>query len=165
MNPNQVNLFISQVFYIALVIMNYQEKVEIAKAANVIVASNDPRFNYQFIKKQEHIDKFDETPDIVFMDRYDYSIKRDEGDDMNLPSLCPFSLASCQNNLEDMEAFYAAKFPRLPSEYHGILARYSSGELLTKKEVKNGIKKAKKKNIELPVGLSVAQGDHTLHFD
>ena len=145
--------------------MNYQEKKEIAKAANVIVACNDPRFNYQFIKQQEHIDKFDETPEIVFMDRYDYSIKRDEGDDMTMPSLCPLSLASCQNNLEDMEAFYAAKFPRLPSEYHGILARYSSGELLTKKEIKNGIKKAEKKKIEYPVGLSVAQGDHTLHFD
>jgi len=152
-------------FFIVLDIMNYQEKAEIAKAANVIIASNDSRFNYQFIKKQEHIDKFDETPDIVFMDRYDYSIKTDEGDEMNLPSLCPLSLASCQNNLEDMEAFYAAKFPRLPSEYHGILARYSSGELLTKKDVKNGIKKAEKKKIELPVGFSVAQGDHTIHFD
>jgi hypothetical protein len=144
---------------------SYQDKQEISRAMNVIIASNDNRFNYQFIKHQDHIDKFNETPDIVFMDRYDYSIKRDEGDDMHLPSLCPLSLASCRGNLEDMEAFYAAKFPRLPSEYHGILARYSSGELLTKKDVKNGIKKAKKKHQELPVGLSVASGDHTLHFD
>jgi len=45
-----------------------------------------------------------------------------------------------------MEAFYAAKFPRLPSEYHGILSRYSSGEILTKKQVKNTIKRANKKD-------------------
>ena len=145
--------------------MNYQEKNEIAKAQNIIVASNDPRFNYHFIKNQEQIDKFNEVPDIIFMDRYDYSIKRDEVTDTHLPTLCPLSLASCKNNLEDMEAFYAAKFPRLPSEYHGILARYSSGELLTKKEVKNGIKKSIKKNKELPVGFSIARGGHTINFD
>ena len=144
--------------------MNYQEKQEISKAMNVIVASNDNRFNYQFIKHQEHIDKFNETPQIIYMDRYDYSVKRDAGDDMHLPSLCPLSLASCKGNLEDMEAFYSAKFPRLPSEYHGILARYSSGDLLTKKEIKNSIKKAKKKNKELPVGFSIARGDHVVDF-
>ena len=144
--------------------MNHQDKSDIAKAMNVIVASNDNRFNYQFIKHQEHIDKFNETPQIIYMDRYDYSVKRDAGDDMHLPSLCPLSLASCKGNLEDMEAFYAAKFPRLPSEYHGILARYSSGDLLTKKDIKNGIKKAKKKNKELPVGFSIARGDHVVDF-
>ncbi len=145
--------------------MNYQDKNEIKRAENIIMASNDYRFNYQFIKNQDNIDKFNETPEIIMMDRYDYSIKRDEGSDTKLPTLCPLSLASCKNNLEDMEAFYSAKFPRLPSEYHGILARYSSGQLLTKKDVKNSIKKSVKKNKELPVGLSVATGDHILNFD
>ena len=145
--------------------MNYQDKNEIKRAQNIIMASNDNRFNYQFIKNQEYIDKFNETPDIIMMDRYDYSIKQDDGSDTKLPTLCPLSLASCQNNLEDMEAFYAAKFPRLPSEYHGILARYSSGELMTKKEVKNSIKKSTKKNTALPVGLNVARGNHIINFD
>tara|TARA_Y100001938_G_C7992610_1_gene380290 strand:+ start:40 stop:477 length:438 start_codon:yes stop_codon:yes gene_type:complete len=145
--------------------MNYQEKNEIAKAENVIVASNDPAFNYQFVKTQENIDNFHETPEIYTMNRYDYSIKTDEGDDMKLPSLVPLSLASCKGNLDDMEAFYAAKFPRLPNEYHGILARYSAGQPLTKKEVKNSIKKANKKHQDYPVGLSIARKEHTLHFD
>ena len=64
-----------------------------------------------------------------------------------------------------MEAFYAAKFPRLPSEYHGILARYSSGQHLTKKEVRNTIKKSKKKDRELPVGFQIAKKDISLSFD
>ena len=145
--------------------MNYQDKAELKKAENVLVASNNPSFNYCFVKTQENIDNFHESPEIITMNRYDYSIKRDEGNDTKLPTLCPLSLASCKGNLEDMEAFYAAKFPRLPSEYHGILARYSAGQSLTKKEVKNSIKKANKKNQELPVGLSIARKQHVLHFD
>lgn len=152
-------------FLLLLDIMNYQDKNEIKRAQNIIMASNDNRFNYQFIKNDEYIEKFNETPDIIMMDRYDYSIKQDDGTDIKLPTLCPLSLASCHNNLEDMEAFYAAKFPRLPSEYHGILARYSSGELMTKKEVKNSIKKSTKKNTALPVGLNVARGNHIINFD
>jgi len=145
--------------------MNYQDKAELKKAENILVASNNPSFNYCFVKTQENIDNFHESPEIITMNRYDYSIKRDEGNDTKLPTLCPLSLASCKGNLEDMEAFYAAKFPRLPSEYHGILARYSAGQSLTKKEVKNSIKKANKKNQELPVGLSIARKQHVLHFD
>jgi len=142
-----------------------QDRAEISRARNILVAANDSRFDFQFVKHQEDIDNFEDTPMIITMDRYDYSVKSDEGSDTKLPSLCPLSLASCSNNLEDMEAFYAAKYPRLPSEYHGIMARYSSGEIITKKEVKNTIKKSKKKNKELPVGFSIASGEHTLIFD
>tara|TARA_R100001086_G_C11730661_1_gene229587 strand:+ start:114 stop:560 length:447 start_codon:yes stop_codon:yes gene_type:complete len=148
--------------------MDYQEKNELKKAANILIASNDYRFNYQFTKKQEKLEKMmegGEVPMMVPMHKYDYSLKIDEGSDLELPKLCPLSLASCGNNLEDMEAFYAAKFPRLPSEYHGILARYSSGQQLTKKEVRNTIKKSKKKNTELPVGLSIAKKNISLSFD
>tara|TARA_R100001460_G_scaffold24523_3_gene49252 strand:+ start:3066 stop:3512 length:447 start_codon:yes stop_codon:yes gene_type:complete len=148
--------------------MNYQEKNEIKKASNILIASNDHRFNYQFTKKPETLEKLieaGETPMMIPMNKYDYSLKVNDGDDYTLPNLCPLSLASCSNNLEDMEAFYAAKFPRLPSEYHGILARYSSGQLITKKEIKNTIKKSKKKNKDLPVGFSVAKKDISLNFD
>ena len=145
--------------------MNNQDRAEIKKAENVLIASNDPSFNYQFVKSQDNIDNFHETPEIITMNRYDYSVRKDDGDDLHMPSLVPLSLASSQHNLEDMEAFYAAKFPRLPSEYHGILARYSAGQSFTKKEVKNSIKKAAKKNQELPVGLTIARKEHTVHFD
>lgn len=148
--------------------MNYQEKNEIAKASNVIIASNDNRFNYQFTTKTEKLEEIMEagnTPVMIPMHKYDYSLKVDNGSDTKLPTLCPLSLASCGNNLEDMEAFYAAKFPRLPSEYHGILARYSSGQHLTKKEVRNTIKKSKKKDRDLPVGFQIAKKDISLSFD
>lgn len=145
--------------------MNHQDKCEIKKARNVLIASNDPAFNFQFVKNPEDIENFKEQPQIIPMHLYDYGIVCDKGDDMNLPKLCPLSLASCKNNLEDMEAWYAAKFPRLPNEYHGILARYSDGQLLTKKETKNAIKKSKKKNKQLPVGLQVASGNFTVDFN
>ena len=136
--------------------MNYQEKNEISKASNILIASNDWRFNYQFTKnpgQMETMQEAKETPIMIPMDKYDYAVKVDEGGDMQLPQLCPLSLASCKDNLDDMEAFYAAKFPRLPNEYHGILARYSSGQSITKKEIKNTIKTSKKKNTELYYSL------------
>ena len=145
--------------------LSNKDRSDISKARNILVASNDHRFDYHFVKNQDDIDNFDQTPMIITMDRYDWSVKSDEGDSNNLPTLCPLSLASCKGNLEDMEAFFAAKFPRLPCEYHGILARYSSGELITKKDVKNSIKKFKRKNKELPVGFTIASGIHTLNFD
>jgi len=148
--------------------MNFQEKNEIKRASNVLIASNDYRFNYQFTKNTEQIEQILEakdTPVMISMDKYDYSIKIDNGSDIELPKLCELSLASCRDNLEDLEAFYAAKFPRLPNEYHGILARYSSGKQITKKEVKNTIKKSRKKNIELPVGFSIAKKNISLNFD
>lgn len=148
--------------------MSYQEKNDIKRATNILIASNDYRFNYQFTKNSEHIENLleaKECPVIIPMDKYDYSLKVDEGGDLKMPTLCPLSLASCHNNLEDLEAFYAAKFPRLPSEYHGVLARYSSGQTITKKEVKNTLKKSRKKNTELPVGFSVAKKDISLSFD
>jgi hypothetical protein len=145
--------------------MNIQDRQDVKKAQNILMVSNDNRFNYQFIKNQDHIDNFEKQPVIITMDRYDYSLKRDEGTDLLMPTLCPLSLATSKDNLDDMEAFYAAKFPRLPDEYYGILARYSSGNLITKKEIKNSLKKSKKKNTELPVGMKIARGPVEVSFD
>ena len=148
--------------------MDYQSKNELKKATNILIASNDYRFNYQFTKNTENLERIFESGDspiMIPMSSYDYSVKIDEGNDLELPKLCPLSLASCKNNLEDLEAFYAAKFPRLPNEYHGILARYSSGNIITKKEIKNTIKKSKKKDRDLPVGFSIAKKNISLDFD
>ena len=68
-----------------------------------------------------------------------------------------FSLASL-SSLEEAELWYRQKYPSLPDEYHGIMARYSFWELLTKKELKNTYKKYKKKNKDLPVGLQIKTG-------
>ena len=148
--------------------MSYQHKNDLKRATNVLIASNDWRFNYQFTKNTKQLETLQEAkecPLMIPMDKYDYALKIDEGEDMKLPTLCPLSLASCKDNLDDLEAFYAAKFPRLPSEYHGVLARYSSGQSITKKEVKNHLKKNKNKKTPLPVGLSIAKKDISLSFD
>lgn len=137
---------------------------DIQKSRNVIIQSNDPAFNFTFLKGDD-IDDFHQLPEIIGLDQYDYSFKRDDGSEARLPSLTPTSLLMSAGNLEDAEEWYRQKYPNLPDEYHGIMARYSTGQLLTKKEVKNTIKKSNKKKKELPVGFEVAKGDYILNFD
>lgn len=144
--------------------MNHKDKAELKRCRNVIIQSNDPRFNYAVLKKED-IDEFNELPQIIPLHKYDYSFRTSDGNDGELPKLTPASLTMSKDSLDDLEAWYAAKYPRLPSEYHGVMARYSSGQLLTKKETKNAIKKMKKKpDKEVPVGLRVAQGKFTVDF-
>jgi len=145
--------------------MDHKTKSELKKCRNVLIQSNDPRFNYSIIKKED-IDNFEKQPQIITLNQYDYSFKTTEGNDGELPKLTPISLAMSKDNLEEVEDWYAAKFPRLPTEYHGIMARYSTGQLLTKKETKNALKKMKKKpDKEVPTGLQIAQGKFKLDFD
>ena len=145
--------------------MDHQTKSELKKCRNVLIQSNDPRFNYSVLKKED-IDEFEKQPQIITLNQYDYSFKRTEGNDKELPELTPLSLAMSKDNLQEVEEWYAAKFPRLPSEYHGIMARYSTGQLLTKKETKNALKKIKKKpDKEVPIGLEIVQGKFKLEFD
>jgi hypothetical protein len=137
---------------------------DIQKSRSVIIQSNDPAFNFTFLKGDD-INDFHQLPEIIGLDQYDYSFKRDDGSDTRLPSLTPTSLLMSAGNLEDAEEWYRQKYPNLPDEYHGIMARYSTGKLLTKKEVKNTIKKSNRKKKELPVGFEVAKGDYILNFD
>lgn len=137
---------------------------DLQKSRNVIIQSNDPAFNFTFLKGDD-IDDFHQLPEIIGLDQYDYSFKRDNGSDMRLPSLTPTSLLMSANNLEDTEEWYRQKYPNLPDEYHGIMARYSTGKLLTKKEVKHTIKKSTRKKKDLPVGFEVAKGEFIVDFD
>jgi hypothetical protein len=144
--------------------MNVQDKKELAKSRNVLIQSNDPSFNYAFLKGQD-IEDFHTLPEIIGMNQYDYSFKRDDGDENKLPNLTPASLLMMSNNLQNTEEWYRQKHPNLPEEYYGVMARYSTGQLLTKKEAKNAIKKSKKKNQKPPVGLTMATGKYELAFD
>jgi len=144
--------------------MNHRDKKELQKCHNAVIQSNDPAFNYSFIP-QDDIDNFEKCPDIIQLSQYDYSCKRDDGDDFRLPKLTPASLLMSSNSLEEMEAWYAKKFCDLPDEYHGIMARYSLGIPITKKETKNELKKMAKKNKEPSVGFKVTQGKYTVVFD
>jgi len=144
--------------------MDPRAKKELMNSRNILIQSNDPAFNYAFLKGSDLTD-FHELPEIIGMGQYDYSFKRDDGDDTKLPNLTPASLLMSSQNLEDTEEWFRQKHPNLPDEYHGIMARYSTGQLLTKKEAKNAIKKSKKKNKEPPVGLQMRTGNFSVKFD
>ena len=131
--------------------MDFHTKNEIKKCSNVLFNSNDDRFNYLITKDNDLLDKQEV---ILKLSEYDYGVVKSEGNDTELDTITPLSLASL-SSLEDAELWYRQKYPNLPDEYHGIMARYSFGELLTKKEIKNTFKKYKKKNKKLPVGLQI----------
>lgn len=137
--------------------MDIRTKKELQKSRNILIQSNNPSFNYAFLKGDD-IEEFHQLPEIIGLGQYDYCFKKDDGSDTKLPSLTPASLLMSSSNLEDTEEWYRQKYPTLPDEYHGILARYSTGQLLTKKEIKNAVKKSTKKNKDLPVGLQITKG-------
>ena len=143
--------------------MDHHTKKDISKARNVLIDSNDPRFNYAF-HQQDDIDTYlDNQEFILTMDKYDYGIVKEAADEYNMAKITPCSLAQIET-LEDAEFWYQQKYPQLPDEYWGIMARYSFGELLTKKEIKNKIKKYKKKDQEPPVGLKLNKGPFKIEF-
>tara|TARA_R110000850_G_scaffold135388_3_gene256615 strand:- start:974 stop:1414 length:441 start_codon:yes stop_codon:yes gene_type:complete len=142
-----------------------QIKKQLQESKHIFIQSNDPRFNYGF-HKEDDIQEFKQTPEVINLSQYDYSFIRQDGDEKKLPELISTSELASFQNLEDMEEFYRHKHPNLPDEYYGVMARYSTGNPITKKEVKNSIKKVKKNpKKQLPVGISVAYGDYTLDFD
>tara|TARA_R110002073_G_scaffold4333_5_gene28588 strand:+ start:1658 stop:2098 length:441 start_codon:yes stop_codon:yes gene_type:complete len=142
-----------------------QVKKQLEKSKHVYIQSNDPRFNYGF-HKEDDIQEFNKQPEVINLAQYDYSFVRKDGTDNKLPELISTSELASFQNLDDMEEFYRQKHPNLPDEYYGVMARYSTGKPITKKEVKNSIKKVKKDpKKSLPTGMSVAHGNYTLDFD
>jgi len=151
-------------YYYNIIDLNHNVKSEIKKSKNILIQSNKEEFNYLFLKDDD-IEKFNELPEIISRDKYDYCVNKNNGDDTKLPELIPLSLISCKDNLDELEQFYREKFPRLPDEYHGILARYSSNQNFTKKEAKNALKKYNKNpKKDLPVGLQIAKGKFEVDF-
>ena len=145
--------------------MNNVDKQKLKKSNHIFIQSNDPRFNYSF-HKEDLIKETEKHPEIINIAQYDYGFIRKPGDDKRLPELISSTELACFQNLEDMEEFYRQKHPNLPDEYYGVMARYSTGNPITKKEVKNSIKKVKKNpQKKLPVGMSVAHGNYTINFD
>ena len=145
--------------------MNKKDIKELQNSKHVYIQSNDPRFNYGFHREKD-IEEFQKQPDIINLAQYDYSFVREDGTDNKMPELISTTELASYQNLEDMEEFYRQKHPNLPDEYFGIMARYSTGNPITKKEVKNSIKKSKKNpNKALPVGLQMTSGEFTISFD
>tara|TARA_B110000977_G_scaffold185851_1_gene251117 strand:- start:1513 stop:1950 length:438 start_codon:yes stop_codon:yes gene_type:complete len=145
--------------------MNKKDIKELQNSKHVYIQSNDPRFNYGFHREKD-IEEFQKQPDIINLAQYDYSFVREDGTDNKMPELISTTELASYQNLEDMEEFYRQKHPNLPDEYFGIMARYSTGNPITKKEIKNSIKKSKKNpNKAVPVGLQMTSGEFTISFD
>jgi len=137
------------------------------------ICCNDERFNFVFTRKED-ADENPLLPTIVDRDAYDYGVIIRKGTDTtdnftgSLDEVVPLSYAQI-NKPEQGEEWYKAKYPELPDEFFGILARYTWGEKFTKKEIKNETKKYqrknKKKGKEPPIGLQILKGSHTIVFD
>ena len=82
--------------------MDHHTKKDISKARNVLIDSNDPRFNYAF-HQQDDIDTYlDNQEFILTMDKYDYGIVKEAADEYNMAKITPCSLAQIET-LEDAE--------------------------------------------------------------
>ena len=135
------------------------------------ICADDPRMNYIFVKPENIETQKPKPPEVIARDLFDYGvvIKKGEPDDEDkvgtLDTIVPISYAQIKNP-EQGEEWYRAKYPDLPDDFYGIIARYTWGQPQTKKSIKNEVKKVKKNpKKQLPVGLQVAQGNYTIDFD
>jgi hypothetical protein len=135
------------------------------------ICCNDPRLNYVFTTKQL-ADDDPSLPVVIERDRFDYGVVIKKGEEETednvgtLDEVVPLSYAQIKKP-EQGEEWYRNKYPNLPEDFYGIIARYTWGHKFTKKEIKNEKKKyeRKKGKKEPPVGLSILKGKHTISFD
>ena len=139
--------------------------------SKVYVMSNDPRLNYTFMK-QDKVEKDPTELTFIPRDKFDYGVvvkKGKEETEDNVGSsdeTLPISYTAIKNPTHG-EDWYRKKYPNLPEDFYGVIARYTWGQPQTKKSVKNEKKKyeKKKKKNPPPQGLSVLQGKFLVKFD
>ena len=135
------------------------------------IVADDPRMNYTFIKPENIEKQKPKLPEVIARDLFDYGVVIKKGEEETIDSVgtldtvVPISYAQIKNPLQG-EEWYRAKYPNLPEDFYGIIARYTWGVPFTKKEVKNTAKKIKKKDKkEVPQGFSMVKGSFQLDFD
>ena len=128
------------------------------------IDADDPRMNYTFIKPENIEKQKPKLPNLIQRELFDYGVVIKKGDDNNLDTCVPVSYTQIKTP-EEGEVWYRNKYPELPEDFYGIIARYTWGAPFTKKEVKNTTKKIKKKGKkEVPQGFSMVKGDFDLDF-
>jgi len=129
------------------------------------IDADDPRMNYTFIKPENIEKQKPKLPHLIQRELFDYGVVIKKGDDNNLDTCVPVSYTQIKTP-EEGEVWYRNKYPELPEDFYGIIARYTWGAPFTKKEVKNTTKKIKKKGKkEVPQGYSVLKGKFELDFN
>ena len=135
------------------------------------IVADDPRMNYTFIKPENIATQKPKLPEVIASELFDYGVvikKGEEETDDNvgtLDTIVPISYAQINNPLQG-EEWYRVKYPDLPDDFYGIIARYTWGAPFTKKEVKNTAKKLKKKKKkDVPQGFSMIKGKFELDFN
>ena len=143
------------------------------KVPRTYIACNDERLNYTFCKIEDK-DKSSSLPELIGRELFDYGVVIKKGNEATeelvgtLDTVVPISYAGIKDTVEG-EAFYRNKFPDLPEDFYGIIARYTWGEKFTKKSLKNEIKqyerKGKKKGKPIPQGLTMLRGKFSVQFE
>ena len=135
------------------------------------ICADDPRMNYTFIKPENIEKQKPKLPEVIARDLFDYGVVIKKGEEDNIDSVgtldtvVPISYAQIRNPLIG-EEWYRAKYPQLPDDFYGIIARYTWGAPFTKKEIKNTTKKIKKKGKkEVPQGFSMIKGKFEIDFN
>lgn len=135
-------------------------------ATNVIIESrDDPRINFTFMK-QDDILNFHKNPDILYTDCLNYDVKVQDGDDTFLDKVVPLNFFSI-DNVADGKQWFKQKYPNLPEEYWEIMAKYQFDAPFTKKQLKNAVKRFKKKGSskEDIEGLKINRNKVLVSFD
>ena len=135
------------------------------------IMADDERLNYTFIKP-ENIEKHNpKIMDVIDRDLFDYGVVIKKGEPETedsvgtLDTAVPLSYAQIKKP-EQGEEWYRMKYPELPEDFYGIIARYQWGQPFTKKEVKNTTKKIRKNNKkDIPQGFSMVKGNFEISFD
>lgn len=135
------------------------------------VVADDPRMNYTFVKPENIATQKPKLPHVIARDLFDYGVVIKKGEPETedsvgtLDTVVPASYAQIKKP-EQGEEWYRAKYPDLPEEFYGIIARYTWGAPFTKKEVRNTTKKIKKKGKkEVPQGFSMVKGVFEIDFN
>ena len=135
------------------------------------ICADDPRMNYIFIKPENIEKQKPKPPEVIARELFDYGVVIKKGEEESIDSVgtldtvVPISYSQIKKP-EQGEEWYRAKYPTLPEEFYGIIARYTWGAPFTKKEVRNTTKKIKKKNkTEIPQGFSMVKGKFELDFN
>jgi len=133
--------------------------------------TDDPKANFicgskgyeEDIKVQQPYDK-----DLVDISKYDYMIDDEptENTDTTEDKRKTISYMSV-NSIEEGIEWYKTQYPKIPDDLYPIMARWNWGDLgtLTKKDVKNDIKRLKKGQKPKNMCLEVKTGTFKVDFD